>query len=154
MLGAHGIGFQGAAIEAKSSKIEDAAINAAKRKFTPEFMNRIDETVVFKVLDAESLRQILQIELGIVQQRLLFSLGKASFAFRPSDRFKQFLLDNGTDPKYGGRHLKRAIERHVVTPLSNLIATGQVAFGDVVRIEMLDGQPKFVLEPRGLERVL
>lgn len=153
MLGNHGFGFKPATIVTTAVKLEDVAVNAAKRKFTPEFMNRIDHTVVFKVLSDESLHGILNIELAMVQKRLLDSLGHTAFAFRPSERFKQFLLDNGTDAKYGGRHLKRAIEKHLVTPLANLIATGQVAFNDIVRVEMLDGVPKFVLEPRAMERL-
>jgi ATP-dependent Clp protease ATP-binding subunit ClpA len=155
LLDSRGIGFTTPVqnVAADSSKCVDIATNAARRKFTPEFMNRIDHVVAFNLLGREQLAEILTIELGMVQRRLLAVLGSSAFAFRASERFKQFLLDDGYDPKYGGRHLLRSIERNLVNPLTNLIATRQIAFGDVVRVEMLDGNAKFVLEPRGLERL-
>src|SRR6266853_383314 len=101
-------------------KIDRTALEAARRKFTPEFMNRIDKVVVFKTLRPEHLQQILEIELGMVQQRILMVSGANQFAFSCTSKVKSFLLGEGTDPKYGARHLKRAIERHLVFPLANL----------------------------------
>jgi len=117
-------------------KISRTAVEAARRKFTPEFMNRIDKVVVFKTLRSEHLSQILEIELGMVQQRILVAAGANQFVFNCTQRVKDYLLQEGTDPKYGARHLKRAIERHIVFPLANLVATGQVKLGDFVRIDM------------------
>jgi len=110
------------------------ATEAAKRKFAPEFMNRIDKVVVFHPLRSEQLEQILEIELGMVQQRVL-ETAKGRFLFRVTSAAREFLLKEGTDLKYGARHLKRAIERHVVYPLANLLATDQVALGDVISID-------------------
>jgi ATP-dependent Clp protease ATP-binding subunit ClpB len=115
-------------------KVERTASEAAKRKFAPEFMNRIDKTVVFHPLRAAQLEQILEVELGMVQQRVL-ETAKGRFLFRVTQPAREFLLKEGTDMKYGARHLKRAIERHVVYPLASLLATEQVSLGDVISID-------------------
>ena len=115
-------------------KVERTASEAAKRKFAPEFMNRIDKVVVFHPLRSEQLEQILEIELGMVQQRGL-ETAKGRFLFRVTHPARDFLLREGTDMKYGARHLKRAIERHVVYPLASLLATEQVSLGDVISID-------------------
>jgi ATP-dependent Clp protease ATP-binding subunit ClpB len=116
-------------------KIDGIAIEAARRKFSPEFMNRIDKVVVFRTLRAEHLEQILEIELGLLQQRILQSTGNNPFVFSCTPSLKQFLLSEGTDMKYGARHLKRAIERHLVFPLADLVATRQLKLGDFVCID-------------------
>jgi ATP-dependent Clp protease ATP-binding subunit ClpA len=131
-------------------KIARTAQEAARRKFSPEFMNRIDKVVVFKTLRPEHLEQILEIELGLVQQRILQATGDHQFVFSCTPSIKQFLLVEGTDPKYGARHLKRAIERNIVFPLANLVATGQVKLGDFVRIDRNEeGDMVFVKEAEG-----
>src|SRR4051812_23984892 len=117
-------------------KMTRTAVDAARRKFSPEFMNRIDKIVVFKTLRQEHLEKILEIELGMVQQRILSATGNNQFVFSCTPKVKQFLLQEGTDPKYGARHLKRAIEKNVVFPLANLVATGQIKLGDFIRIDM------------------
>ena len=91
-------------------KVERTASGAAKRKFSPEFMNRIDKVVVFHPLRSQQLEQILEIELGMVQQRVL-ETARGRFLFRVTQAARDFLLREGTDLKYGARHLKRAIER-------------------------------------------
>lgn len=121
-----------------NDKIGRAGIEAARRKFTPEFMNRIDKTVVFRPLGEPELRKILGLELNIVQQRIFSSANGAPFVFSLTDLAKDFLLHEGTDMKYGARHLKRAIDRHLVHPLSNLIATEQVRGGDLIRVDFED----------------
>ncbi|PYX76418.1 MAG: ATP-dependent Clp protease ATP-binding subunit [Acidobacteria bacterium] len=131
-------------------KIDRTAIEAARRKFSPEFMNRIDKVVVFKTLRPAHLQEILEIELGMVQQRILMASGASQFVFNCTSKVKSFLLGEGTDPKYGARHLKRAIERHLVFPLANLVATGQVKLGDFVRVDLTaDGRLTFVKEAEG-----
>src|SRR5690348_9592407 len=118
-------------------KIDRAAVEAARRKFTPEFMNRIDKVVVFKTLRAAHLQRILDLELEMVQKRILASSGSKKFLFGCSESVRNFLLEEGTDAKYGARHLKRAIEKNLVCPLANLVATGQVKLGDFVRIDVI-----------------
>jgi ATP-dependent Clp protease ATP-binding subunit ClpA len=119
-----------------SDKVSRAGLEAARRKFSPEFMNRIDKTVVFRTLTQSDLRQVLDIELNDVQNRIMSSQTDKQFIFRCTNEAKEFLLREGTDIKYGARHLKRAIERHLVFPLSNLIATGQIGLGDVIKIDL------------------
>lgn len=116
------------------TKIYRTALEAAKRKFSPEFMNRIDKVVVFRSLKEHHLRQILDIELSSVQNRITESAG-TKFIFECSDEAKDFLLGEGIDLKYGARHLKRSIERFLVYPLSNLVATEQVETGDIVSVD-------------------
>ena len=115
-------------------KVERTAIEAARRKFSPEFMNRLDKVVVFHPLQRKQLEEVLDIELTMVQQRVL-ETAKGQFLFRVTECGKDFLLQEGTDQRYGARHLKRAIERHVVYPMANLLATEQVHFGDMICID-------------------
>ncbi|MGA7796805.1 MAG: AAA family ATPase [Candidatus Acidiferrales bacterium] len=115
-------------------KVERTAQEAAKKKFSPEFMNRLDKVVVFHPLRHEQLEQILEIELGMVQQRVL-DTGRGQFLFRVTSSARKFLLQEGTDIKYGARHLKRAIEKFVVYPLANLLATEQIRFGDMLVVD-------------------
>src|SRR3954470_18153572 len=116
------------------TKIYRTALEAAKRKFSPEFMNRIDKVVVFRSLKEHHLRKILNIELTAVQDRITESAG-TKFIFECSTEAKEFLLSEGIDLKYGARHLKRAIERLLVYSLSNLVATEQVETGDLVMVD-------------------
>jgi ATP-dependent Clp protease ATP-binding subunit ClpB len=117
------------------AKITNAGLAAARRKFTPEFINRIDKIVVFKPLGERELRRILDLELGQVQRRVFTSTQGTPFLFKLTETAKEQLLREGTDVKYGARHLKRAIERSLVYPMSNLIATDQVRTGDVVLVD-------------------
>jgi len=121
--------------EQTSKKITRSGVEAARRKFTPEFMNRLDKVVVFRPLGNKELRRILDLELQYVQRRVFQSNPERTFVFTLSDPAKEHLLTEGTDAKYGARHLKRAIERLLVQPLSNLIATKQVRNGDWVKVE-------------------
>lgn len=116
------------------TKIYRTALEAAKRKFSPEFMNRIDKVVVFRSLKEHHLRQILDIELTSVQDRITESAG-TKFIFECTTDAKEFLLSEGIDLKYGARHLKRSVERFLVYPLSNLVATQQVETGDYVMVD-------------------
>lgn len=144
-----GIGFAPTKIEKNQddneidTKIYRTALEAAKRKFSPEFMNRIDKVVVFRSLKEHHLRKILEIELRAVQDRITESAG-TKFAFECSDEAKEYLLSEGIDLKYGARHLKRAIERFLVYPLSNLVATQQVETGDMVTVDFDEEQGKLI----------
>jgi len=117
-------------------KIHRVAVDAAKRKFSPEFMNRIDKVVVFRSLDTDQLVHILDLELAHVQGRIMATQQERPFAFHCTERAKDFLLKEGTDLKYGARHLKRAIERFLVFPLSSLISTAQIESGDLIRVDV------------------
>jgi ATP-dependent Clp protease ATP-binding subunit ClpA len=136
---ARSLGCEEPALKANDEKLNErmsrSGLEAARRKFTPEFMNRIDKVVVFKPLGEGELRRILDLELGQVQQRIMLSPSEKSFVLTVSDSGKEYLLSEGTDVKYGARHLKRAIERLLVHPLSNLIATEQVNTGDWIKAD-------------------
>jgi ATP-dependent Clp protease ATP-binding subunit ClpA len=127
--------LEGAVDENLTEKITRAGVEAARRKFTPEFINRIDKIVVFRPLGDVELRRILDLELNLLQQRIFHSPNAMPFVFSLTDPARDHLLREGTDMKYGARHLKRAIERSLVHPLSNLIATEQVRGGDLIRVD-------------------
>src|SRR5438132_1388384 len=116
-------------------KIYRTAVEAARRKFSPKFMNRIDKVVVFRSLKEYHLRSILDLELQAVQDRIMMSAG-TKFVFQCASEAKEMLLQEGIDFKYGARHLKRAIERFLVYPLSNLVATAQIGLGDLVHVDL------------------
>jgi len=115
-------------------KVQRTAVEAARRKFSPEFMNRLDKVVVFHPLKREELDEVLDIELRQVQKRVLDSTTRP-FLFRITSEGREFLLEEGTDQRYGARHLKRAIERYVVYPIASLLATAQVHQGDALVID-------------------
>lgn len=117
-----------------NEKLSRAGVEAARRRFTPEFMNRIDKVVVFRSLGSEELQKILELELRLLQHRIFNAANNAPFVLNLVALAKQHLLREGTDPKYGARHLKRAIDRSLVHPLSNLIASDQVRGGDLIEV--------------------
>src|SRR6266542_1029044 len=123
-------------------KIFRTAVEAARRKFLPEFMNRIDKVVVFRGLQEHDLRKILDLELQALQERIIWTASTKVF-FHCSDAAKEMLLREGIDRQYGARSLKRSIEIFLVQPLSNLMATGQVVFGDSVYVDT-DASDKLV----------
>lgn len=129
-------------------KLARTAVEAARRKFSPEFLNRLDRVVVFHQLQPEQLEEILDIELSLVQQQVL-DAGQLPFMFRVMPEAKAFLLREGTDLRYGARHLKRAIARHVVSPLANLLASAQVELGDMVSIDWDRDGRRLVFQNQG-----
>jgi ATP-dependent Clp protease ATP-binding subunit ClpA len=130
------LGFSGGVPQnGVTEKLAAVGLEAARRRFTPEFLNRIDRVVTFQPLGGRELQRILDIELRDVRERLAKATGVESMTFTVSSGAREFLLRDGTDTRYGARHLKRAIERHVVQPISNLIATGQVGPGDLVFVD-------------------
>ncbi|HXJ96257.1 MAG TPA: AAA family ATPase [Terriglobia bacterium] len=148
------LGFSGGPLEndeALDQKIYRVASEAAKRKFSPEFMNRLDKVIVFRSLKDDHLEQILDIELSRVQERIVTSIGERQFVFKCTRAARDFLLREGIDMKFGARHLKRSIERHLVFPLSNLIATSQIKLGDLIIVDYdaEESRLTFVREEQG-----
>jgi len=123
-----------AAMTGLDAKVARTALEAARRNFSPEFMNRLDKIVVFHPLNREQLAGVLGIELGQVQKRVSETMN-GQFLFRVTDAGREFLLHEGTDQRCGARHLKRAIEQLVVFPMANLLATGQVKAGEMLCID-------------------
>ncbi|PYT17114.1 MAG: ATP-dependent Clp protease ATP-binding subunit [Acidobacteria bacterium] len=118
-----------------AEKVSRAGMEAARRKFSPEFINRIDKIVAFQPLDESELRRVLDLELGVLRRRFADSSQGTPFVLSVTGRAKGYLLQEGTDVRYGARPLKRAIERSLVHPMSSLIATGQVRLGDWIRVD-------------------
>jgi ATP-dependent Clp protease ATP-binding subunit ClpB len=137
--------------EELDQKIYRTATEAARRKFSPEFMNRIDKVIVFRALTRSHLEKILDIELTRVQQRVINATEGHQFVFRCTVSARDFLLREGTDMKFGARHLKRSIERHLVFPLSNLLATQQIELGDLITVDFdaILGKLIFAKEDQG-----
>jgi ATP-dependent Clp protease ATP-binding subunit ClpA len=121
-----------------NEKIQRTAVQAARRNFSPEFMNRIDKLVVFHSLNQAHLRQILDLELHALEGRIMRS-ARTKFFFSCSDSVKELLLREGMDSRYGARHLKRSIERLLVMPMSNLVASGQICLGDSIDVDLNHG---------------
>jgi ATP-dependent Clp protease ATP-binding subunit ClpB len=136
-----------------STKMSRVGLEAARRKFTPEFMNRIDRTVTFQPLGARELCRILEIELNQVRARIEKAQAGKRFFINVTDSARDFLLIEGTDVRYGARPLKRAIERLVVQPLSNLLVTGQIRESDCIRVTHSPSAPMltFFREAPGLQ---
>jgi ATP-dependent Clp protease ATP-binding subunit ClpB len=122
-----------------NEKVERTAVEAARRKFSPEFMNRLDKVVVFHPLKREELDEVLDMELEQVQKRVLDGTTRP-FVFHVTTEGREFLLQEGTDQRYGARHLKRAIERYLVSPLSRLLSTAQVRSGDMLLVDRRVGE--------------
>jgi ATP-dependent Clp protease ATP-binding subunit ClpA len=144
---AGGIGFPTGATQKDQNRDSDqtiyrAASAAAKKNFTPEFMNRIDKVVVFRSLTDDHLKQILELELAEVTARIYRTIS-ANLHFTVSPAAKEFLLAEGKDPQYGARHLKRALNRFLVPAISRLVASKQLTMRDHLVVDLEDGKLVF-----------
>jgi ATP-dependent Clp protease ATP-binding subunit ClpB len=137
----------------EAAQVSLLGIEAARRRFSPEFINRLDKIVVFNPLGTAELRGILSLELDFLRDRIHRATGTSSINLEISGAVEDYLLQEGTDARYGARHLKRTIERLVVHPLANLIATGQIQPGDSVQVELACGESRsrliFLKEKQG-----
>lgn len=109
--------------------LDAISMKAISRKFTPEFMNRIDKTIMFNPLDRASCIEIVRLEIGAIQDRVLKAVDKKSgsyFAISCKESAINFLVDTGISAQYGARNIKRAIEQHVTDPLARIMASHQV----------------------------
>jgi ATP-dependent Clp protease ATP-binding subunit ClpA len=138
-----GFGFRSEGNLLSHARTVEIAMSAAKKKFTPEFMNRIDHTVTFKTLTEDHIRHIMAIELGLVQQ-LMWSVGKFLYYVTPA--VKNALLEEGYSQEYGARNMKRAIDRHIRLPLARLLGSKQIAPTDRVNIDVNEaGEYTYIL---------
>jgi ATP-dependent Clp protease ATP-binding subunit ClpA len=131
---ASGIGFQSKVVAHKA--ISSVAMNAARKRFSPEFINRIDHMVVFNTLAEAELREVLKVELRSVQRRIFACEKHCQFVLSLSEGAEIFLVNDGYDKRYGARHLKRAIEKNIINALAPMILTGQIEMGDVVHVDV------------------
>lgn len=136
-----GIGFKSEKEELDlDQKIYRVATDAARRKFSPEFMNRMDKVIVFRALNEAHLEKILELEWRKLVDRIFDATDDThKFLLRYTKAAKKFLLAEGTDAKYGARHLKRALDRFVLFPVASLITTKQIKLGDIVVADHKNG---------------
>src|SRR5215813_14186737 len=109
------------------------AISAARKRFSPEFLNRLDEILVFHSFSASHLRQVLAVEIERIESRLKRATS-SEINLRLSDQALNFLLERGTDGRYGARHLKRVLEKYLAFPFSSLIETQQMGSAGTLNV--------------------
>lgn len=129
------IGSQFIMDESDAEQREAKVTEALKGHFRPEFLNRIDETVIFDRLDRAELGGIVTLQLERVKARLL----KQGLVLKLSDEAIEFIGNQGYDPVYGARPLKRAIQKHLLDPLSLMLLEGEFVEGDVIHVAVADG---------------
>jgi ATP-dependent Clp protease ATP-binding subunit ClpB len=124
-------------------RMKDSVLDAMRRHFRPEFLNRVDEIIVFHALTVEDLKKIVDIQL----ERLRRRLEERRITLELSEEAKAHLARAGYDPVYGARPLKRSIQREIETPLSRLILKGEVKDNTVVRAEVEGDSIAFTTRP-------
>jgi CheY-like chemotaxis protein len=117
-------------------KLENIALAAVRKRFSPEFVNRIDAVVTYQPLDEEALSTILDQHIDELQHHVNTRLGARCFTLEVPPNSREFLLKKGTSEEYGARELKRTLHRHVTQPLATLVATGQIEPGARVRLDL------------------
>ncbi len=133
------VGFGAPSAEQDYEKMKDKILGEMKRLFRPEFLNRVDDTIVFRSLSKEDLFEIIDIEVRKVQERL----NKQGVTIALTDGAKQFLIDQGFDEKFGARPLRRAIERHLEDPLAERILREELPEERILTVEEKDGRLVF-----------
>jgi len=123
-----------------AKRLESIGLAAAKKKFSPEFMNRIDSTIAYQPLDDKALTQILDLQLGNIQRHMDVRMGAKSFELEVTPKLRRFLLEKGTSIEYGARELKRTIQRFVLQPLAGVINNGQIPPGALVDMDLKNGE--------------
>src|SRR5499427_5242637 len=126
-------------------KLQNIALVAVRKRFSPEFVNRIDCIITYQPLTAESLTAILDHHITDLQSHVNTRLGNRSFTLEVPFEARQFLLQKGTSPEYGARELNRTIHRMLTQPLATLVATNQVSPGVRVRVEVAESGDKLNL---------
>jgi ATP-dependent Clp protease ATP-binding subunit ClpB len=124
-------------------RMKENVLDSLRHHFRPEFLNRVDETIVFHALTKADLKQIIDIQM----ERLRARLSERRITLELTDAAKDHLAEAGFDPVYGARPLKRAIQREIETPLSRAILKGDVKDNSVVRADVANGQVVFKTEP-------
>jgi len=125
------LNYQGSGTGGSFEHLEAAVLDELRKRFRPEFLNRVDETIVFHRLSEEDLERIVEIQLGRLRQRL----AERHIELELTDAAKTHLVRVGYDPAFGARPLKRAIQKEIETPLSRLILQGEVRDGQRVNVD-------------------
>lgn len=124
-------------LEIGRDKSNGIIMSAVKKRFSPEFFNRIDKVDIFNSLDEENISQILNLELHDIKKRL--HKVEEMFDFELTSKARKFIIANGFSKEYGARYLKRTIQRVVIRPLSILINSEQIQSGQLIRIDHIGG---------------
>jgi len=132
--------------ERKEVDMKDKIRKALERSFRPEFLNRLDEIIIFSSLSPDAIDVIVGIQLGMVQKRM--DAKEISISFTPE--LKKFIAEKGYDPQYGARPLKRAIQTHILDPLAQELIAGKVRGGDSVVVDTRGGKAEFL---KGVKRI-
>ena len=128
-----GVGFGTAAKSAQTEEYAKSVIEGAlKKSFAPEFLNRIDDVIIFNALEKEDIHSIIDIELN----KLLHRISDLGYTLKISDKAKDFIADKGFDKKYGARPLKRAIQKYVEDALAEEIVNSKLTEGDTITMEL------------------
>jgi ATP-dependent Clp protease ATP-binding subunit ClpA/ActR/RegA family two-component response regulator len=128
--------FRGANRAELSGKLQNIALASVRKRFSPEFVNRIDAVITYQPLSTESLAAILEQQISDLQRHVNTRLGNRSFTLEVPQEARQFLIDRGTSSEYGARELNRTIHRHLTQPLATLVAANQVNPGAQVKVEV------------------
>lgn len=123
-----------------SKRLESIGLAAAKRKFSPEFMNRIDATIAYQPLDEKALNAILSLQIENIQHHVDVRLGARAFELEVTPKLRRFLIEKGTSIEYGARELKRTIQRFILQPLAGVINSGQIPPGSLVDMDLKAGE--------------
>jgi ATP-dependent Clp protease ATP-binding subunit ClpB len=137
------LGYRGGADQDAYEQMKQEVMEAMRAHFRPEFLNRVDEIVVFRGLTRADLRRIIDIQL----ERLRKRLAERHIELVLSDAAKDHLAAAGYDPVYGARPLKRVLQREVETPLARKILGGELPDNSRVEVGMTGGELSFVIEP-------
>ncbi|GAJ13002.1 unnamed protein product, partial [marine sediment metagenome] len=129
-----GFGFGKKEPEANYEKMKETLQKEVERHFRPEFLNRVDNTIVFKALTREDLQTIVDYELAKVFKRLT----EHGFRLELTDQAKEFLIDKGYNPEFGARPLRRAIEHYIEDPLSEAVLAGKFKGKNLIKIDVQD----------------
>lgn len=153
----HGWGFEKIASPERgdvTGRLDAIAQAAAKRRFAPEFINRIDAMVTYEPLSAEALDQILDLQIAALQKHLYARLGPLGFGVTVDEQAREWLLRTGTSLDFGARELKRTIHRHILQPLAGFVSRGNIPpFASItVTVDDETGKPGFLLSPGGRSR--
>ena len=134
------VGFiRDSTIEQESARMRASIEDALKRAFRPEFLNRLDEIIIFDLLTSEQIQQIVELMVKEVEGRLIDHQVTVSL----TDAAKEWLAKEGFDPVFGARPLRRAVQRHVENPLSRRIISGELASGDHVVVDAGEAELTF-----------
>ncbi len=132
-----------------TSKLQNIALVAVRKKFSPEFVNRIDCVITYQPLTAESLSQIVDHQITALQTHVNTRLGTRCFQIEVPFETRQWFIEKGTSSEYGARELNRTIHRNLTQPLATMVAMGQIDTGARVRVEITPDREKLVIRAAG-----